>query len=686
MTDIKEIVASVNKQFGEATLGFANDLKYASVERINTGSLFLDYVLGRNIKTGAVGWPIGRIVELYGPESSGKSLISMKTIVEAQKKGMTCVYIDCENAFDMDFAEKLGVDVSKLLISREDKAGHVFDMICKILQDDGDVKVVVFDSLASMIPEVEIEASLEDQQMALMARIMSKGLRKLISFNKNRALFLFINQLRMNPGAGCFQYNTRVVLENGKTKRIGTIVNQRIRCNVLSYNEQVNMIEFTPITNWFRNGITKEFVHFIFQKPQGRGRGEFSCTSTHKLMISHGIYKEAKDVKIGDEILTVIKDFYPSKIQREIIIGGLLGDGCLSKTGKQKYQYRETHCKKQNDYLKWKASYFNKKTLSKHIKGGLLFSSYSSTFFENQYNNYYRNNKKHTVPLDIKLTPLILAIWYQDDGYLDKKSIVISTNCFDAFAIDTLQRQLKEEFNIITGRKLRRRKEIELTFNRENTVRFFEVCKQFIHPSMRYKCPYPYNKVNFFNPPPKEFEIKRLILKSCFIISKYIKPKTRSMVKFDLETKNHNYIVDGAIVHNSYTNPEYTPGGNALKYYSSIRVDVRRGDWIIDEKDKKVKLGQVVKFRVVKNKTDVPHKEGYFKFLYTGELDRIDELVSLGLLKEVISRKGAYYNLVGKTFLGREEMEKALKTDTELFEKARKEIFEVKKYEKQNYD
>jgi len=130
-------------------------------------------------------------------------------------------------------------------------------------------------------------------------------------------------------------------------------------------------------------------------------------------------------------------------------------------------------------------------------------------------------------------------------------------------------------------------------------------------------------------------------------------------------------------VHNSYTNPEYTPGGNALKYYSSIRVDVRRGDWIIDEKDKKVKLGQVVKFRVVKNKTDVPHKEGYFKFLYTGELDRIDELVSLGLLKEVISRKGAYYNLVGKTFLGREEMEKALKTDTELFEKARKEIFEV---------
>ena len=102
-------VAKINKEYGKNTIGFASELKFTKVERLSSGSLFLDWALGRNNEDKTSGWPLGRIVELYGPESAGKSLIASKTIVEAQKLGMDCLYIDCENSYDKDFAKSLGV-------------------------------------------------------------------------------------------------------------------------------------------------------------------------------------------------------------------------------------------------------------------------------------------------------------------------------------------------------------------------------------------------------------------------------------------------------------------------------------------------------------------------------------------------------------------------------------------------
>lgn len=325
--NIKILINKLNKDYGENTIGFASDLKYSEIPRLPSGSLFLDYTLGQNHKDLHSGWPLGRIVELYGPESSGKSLICLKTIVEAQKAGYVAAYIDCENSFDKQFAEQLGVDTSKLLITRESQAEKVLEIIGKLLEEYKDVKVIIVDSLASMIPKVEIEADLEANQMASVARVMSKGLRKLIHKNKNNALVIFINQLRENPGAGM------------------------------------------------------------------------------------------------------------------------------------------------------------------------------------------------------------------------------------------------------------------------------------------------------------------------------------------------------------YANPEYTPGGKALKYYSSIRAEVRKGEWLFEGEDKKKKIGQTVKFKIVKNKTDIPLREGYFKFLYKGEIDKMDELVSLALLNDKISRKGPYYAFGNHTWQGRDKMEKELADNKETFEELRKEVF-----------
>jgi recombination protein RecA len=124
---LEVIIAKLNKQYGDNLIGFAKDLRFTEVPRLPSGSLFLDWALGQNEKQGTSGWPRGRIVELYGPESSGKSLISMKTIAEAQKQGLVCAYIDCENTFDRTFASKLGVNPDKLLLSRESQGEKVID-------------------------------------------------------------------------------------------------------------------------------------------------------------------------------------------------------------------------------------------------------------------------------------------------------------------------------------------------------------------------------------------------------------------------------------------------------------------------------------------------------------------------------------------------------------------------------
>jgi len=318
------LIAKINKEFGKDTIGLANSLEFTDISRVSSGSLFLDWALGQNKKIGGSGWPLGRTVELYGPESAGKSLISLTTIASAQKSGLTCAFFDAEGSFDKVFATKLGVDTDKLLLCRESAGEKVIEMACSLLRS-GEVGVIVFDSLAAMIPKMEVDDPLEQMQMAPMARLMSKALRKLTFLNK-QTLLIFINQLRVNPGT-------------------------------------------------------------------------------------------------------------------------------------------------------------------------------------------------------------------------------------------------------------------------------------------------------------------------------------------------------------KYGNPEYTPGGRSLKFYASIRLDIRRGDWIFDVDDKKKKIGQVVKFRVTKNKSDVPLKEGYFKFLYKGEFDRVDELISLGLLNKAIERKGAYYYLMGEGYQGREEMEKALNDDIKLFEKAKEEVF-----------
>jgi len=191
---LDKTILRINKKFGENTIGKLNDMPTVEANRVSSGSPYLDWAIGG-------GWPLGRTIELYGPYSSGKSLIALRTVAEAQKQKLKCVYIDSENAFEPKFAQKIGVDTDELVISQVSAGEDVFDMIDMCL-DSGEVSVIVVDSVASLVPQYEIDESMEKQTMGLHARLMSKALRKITGkASKNKTLVIFINQIREKIGS-----------------------------------------------------------------------------------------------------------------------------------------------------------------------------------------------------------------------------------------------------------------------------------------------------------------------------------------------------------------------------------------------------------------------------------------------------------------------------------------------------
>jgi recombination protein RecA len=189
-------LGQIEKQFGKGSVMRMGDGSSAArdIEAISTGSLGLDIALGIG------GLPKGRIVEIYGPESSGKTTLTLQVVAEAQKKGGTCAFVDAEHALDPVYAEKLGVDVDELLVSQPDTGEQALE-ITDMLVRSGAVDVVVVDSVAALTPKAEIEGDMGDSHVGLQARLMSQALRKLTAnIKRSNTLVIFINQIRMKIG------------------------------------------------------------------------------------------------------------------------------------------------------------------------------------------------------------------------------------------------------------------------------------------------------------------------------------------------------------------------------------------------------------------------------------------------------------------------------------------------------
>ncbi|AXE32430.1 MULTISPECIES: recombinase RecA [Chromobacterium] len=188
-------LAQIEKQFGKGSIMRMSDNQITeNLQVISTGSLSLDLALGVG------GLPRGRVVEIYGPESSGKTTLCLQVVAEAQKLGGTCAYIDAENALDPVYAQKLGVNVEDLLISQPDTGEQALE-ICDMLVRSSGVDVIVVDSVAALVPKAEIEGEMGDSHVGLQARLMSQALRKLTgNIKRTNTLVIFINQIRMKIG------------------------------------------------------------------------------------------------------------------------------------------------------------------------------------------------------------------------------------------------------------------------------------------------------------------------------------------------------------------------------------------------------------------------------------------------------------------------------------------------------
>lgn len=187
-------LSQIEKQFGKGSVMRMGDSVNAEIEAISTGSIALDVALGIG------GLPKGRVVEIYGPESSGKTTLTLQVIAEAQKAGGTCAFVDAEHALDPSYAEKLGVNVDELLVSQPDTGEQALE-ITDMLVRSGAVSVLVIDSVAALTPKAEIEGDMGDSHMGLQARLLSQALRKLTAnIKRSNTLVIFINQLRMKIG------------------------------------------------------------------------------------------------------------------------------------------------------------------------------------------------------------------------------------------------------------------------------------------------------------------------------------------------------------------------------------------------------------------------------------------------------------------------------------------------------
>lgn len=199
MNDDKEKALSaalgqIERQFGKGSIMKLGDNTTMDVATVSTGSLGLDIALG------AGGLPLGRVVEIYGPESSGKTTLTLEVIAQAQKEGKVCAFVDAEHALDPIYAEKLGVDINELLVSQPDTGEQALEIV-DMLTRSGAIDIIVVDSVAALTPKAEIEGDMGDSHMGLQARMLSQAMRKLTgNLKKSNTMLIFINQIRMKIG------------------------------------------------------------------------------------------------------------------------------------------------------------------------------------------------------------------------------------------------------------------------------------------------------------------------------------------------------------------------------------------------------------------------------------------------------------------------------------------------------
>lgn len=325
---LDQVLADIEKQFGKGSVMKLGENEHRNIDVIPSGSLSLD------INLGIGGYPKGRIVEIYGPESSGKTTFALHAIAEAQKAGGRAAFIDAEHALDPQYAAKIGVNIDDLLLSQPDNGEQALE-ICEALVRSGAISIIVIDSVAALVPQAEIEGEMGDTHVGLQARLMSQALRKLSGIiSKTNTIAIFINQLRekvgvmfgnpeTTPGGRALKFYSSVRLEIRRSEQIknGTdVIGNKTNVKVVK-NKMAPPFKNCVVDIMYGEGVSKEgeLVDLASEAKILEKSGAWYAYNGEKLGQGKENVKELlkTNTKLRDEIEKKVRSHFDIEIKKE---------------------------------------------------------------------------------------------------------------------------------------------------------------------------------------------------------------------------------------------------------------------------------------------------------------------------------------------------------------------------------
>ena len=642
MAALNAALSKIEKNFGQNAIIKMDKEHIIECDTCSTGSLTLDMALGVG------GLPYGRIVEIFGPESSGKTTMMLHVIAAAQKEGKTCAFIDAEHAFDPVYAQALGVDIKSLYFSQPDD-GETALNIAEILVNSGAMDVIVIDSVAALTPRSEIDGEMGDSHVGLQARMMSQALRKLTpTVKKNNTLIVLINQIRMKIGVmfGCLHAKNKITFTDGRKFTIKEIVENKIEGNVWSYNEKTHQMEAKPIIDWHYNGDVnshRDYLKITAQNPKTKEKSKVYVTKNHEILTQKG-WIEAQNLNIGDTVYNNSPSNYDN-------VFGFI-QGCLAScyaSVNMDYQLEfEKIPHLPEKYVNWK----KQKMLGNEKNQQFVLSSIITD--ENDLLKIFEVSNNI-------ISDLAMSVWFTENGFLDeddefhllvnlddvqlatKLSLLLNQNNYPNKIVssdDKYQILFTDSQKLIAVlSKYGNLEVLNELYGLQDLVSYFN-WKGLLHVNQEHV---KASKLEEYLASDNVSEVIKI---------EYMSKKSfnHEFGKYDITVKdNHNYLVGssnptstgGIIVHNS---PETTTGGNALKFYASVRLDIRRTGQI--KKGDEV-VGNETKVKVIKNKVAPPYKEANFEIIYGKGVNISAEILDLSVKLGLVDKSGAWYSYNG---------------------------------------